>query len=134
MWPLSREMVTEILFIEDVGVLIFIGMYLLNEYREKGMAGVRLRLASKFATGFGIYILGHTVVRAWVIAMYLIHERVSPTVDLEDVFPIGLTGLIIAAIGMSFATRVIGPYKCRHWGWIVILAAAFLFVAIMRYL
>jgi hypothetical protein len=134
MWPLSREMVTEILFVEDLGVLAFICIYLWSQYRERGFAGITDRLASRFAIGFGVYILGHTIIRVWVIAMFLIHERAAPSLDLEDVYPIGLTGLAVAAIGMSFATRVISPYNCRRWGWIGILLAAMLFVAVMRYL
>jgi hypothetical protein len=133
-WPLSREIVTELLFIEDLGVILFIGLYLRAEYVAKGMYGLKRRLASKFAIGFGIYILGHAIVRLWSISMYLIKERETPTFELEDVYPIGLTGLLLAMIGMAFAIRVISPAPCIRWGWIAVLAASIVFVIIMRYL
>jgi hypothetical protein len=128
----AREVIAESLFVFDVGLLVFIAAHLRREFCLRGFRAARARLGNQAALAVGVHTVGLMIIRGWTTLQFYLKGIGYNPVSVEEAYPVALTGLVIAVLGMACCIRIFSPRRWGNFGWILVFSAAIGFVGWMQ--
>lgn len=105
------------LSIADLYLLFFLGMFIFKQL-YKDWTNWKYDQATRTAIATFVYFFGQGMVRVWGVPLTILIKHGLPTIQLENKYPIGLAGTLIAMVGAFCMVRMYSPAKWRFWGWV----------------